>query len=69
MTLKEMRLEKGLSLGRMSELSGVPVKNIRRYEKGERIDRLFHLARIAKVLDVSIFELPSGNRMRDNRDE
>lgn len=56
MKLKEIRTEKGISVPKLSELSGVPRRTIQDIEK--RGDCMVStLAKLARPLDVSLDEL------------
>lgn len=56
MRLKEIRIEKGLSVPKLSEASGVPRRTIQDIEK--RGDCMVStLSKLAKALDVSLDEL------------
>ncbi len=56
MKLKEIRIEKGLSVPKLAELSGVPRRTIQDVEK--RGDCMVStLMKLAKTLDVSIDEI------------
>ncbi len=56
MKLKEIRIEKGLSVPKLAELSGVPRRTIQDIEK--RGDCMVStLMKLAKILDVSIDEI------------
>lgn len=56
MKLKEIRIEKGLSVPKLAELSGVPRRTIQDVEK--RGDCMVStLMKLAKILDVSIDEI------------
>lgn len=56
MKLKETRIEKDLSVPKLSELSGVPRRTIQDIEK--RGDCMVStLAKLSKALDVSLDEL------------
>lgn len=56
MKLKEIRIEKGLSVPKLSELSGVPRRTIQDIEK--RGDCMVStLSKLAKALNVSLNEL------------
>lgn len=56
MKLKEIRIEKGLSVPKLAELSGVPRHTIQDVEK--RGDCMVStLMKLAKTLDVSIDEI------------
>ncbi|MCM1155542.1 MAG: helix-turn-helix domain-containing protein [Roseburia sp.] len=56
MKLKETRIEKGLSVPKLSELSGVPRRTIQDIEK--RGDCMVStLMKLAKALNVSLDEL------------
>jgi len=55
--IKKLRLEKGYSIYKLSDKSGVSQQGIAYYEKLERRPTLECLARIAKALDLSLSEL------------
>ena len=56
MKLKEIRIEKGLSVPKLAELSGVPRRTIQDVEK--RCDCMVStLMKLAKVLEVSMDEI------------
>lgn len=56
MKLKEIRIEKGLSVPKLAELSGVPRRTIQDVEK--RGDCMVStLMKLAKVLEVSMDEI------------
>lgn len=56
MKLKEIRIEKGLSVPKLSELSGVPRRTIQDIEK--RGDCMVStLSKLGKALNVSLDEL------------
>ena len=55
--LREIRKQRGLSQGQLSELSHVHRISISRYETGKKKPNVDSLKRLAKALDVSTDEL------------
>lgn len=56
MKLKQIRLEKGLSVPKLSELSGVPRRTIQDLEKRDD-GRISTLIKLADALEVTLDEL------------
>lgn len=56
MKLKQIRLEKGLSVPKLSELSGVPRRTIQNIESGDD-SRMSTMIKLADALNVTLDEL------------
>ena len=59
--LKDARLKKNLSQGKLAKMIGVHVTNISRYERGEHKPTTEILSRIADSLDVTTDYLMGGS--------
>ena len=57
MSLKEIRVSKGLTQQKLSDLSGVAREVIARTETGKTVPELQTIIRLAKALDCSIDDL------------
>ena len=57
MKLREIRKQKGISQGRLSELSHVDRVSISRYETGRKKPGVDNLKRLANALEVTTDEL------------
>jgi DNA-binding XRE family transcriptional regulator len=55
--LRKMRIDSGLTLKRLNELSGVHVQTLMRLEKGDCNPRVNTLAKIAKQFEMTVDEL------------
>lgn len=55
--LKQVREEKGVTLKRLSEKSGVSTSHISDIEKNFKMPSLLVMVKIAKALDVSVTDL------------
>ena len=55
--LKKIRDEKGMSLTKLSEKSGISTSHINDIEKSYKMPSLFVMVKLAKALDVNITEL------------
>ena len=58
--LRQLRVEKALSLRALGERSGVAVDAINKLENGRRRARLATIRRLAEALDVETRELMKG---------
>lgn len=57
MLVKEVRQEKGMTIGGLSRKSGVSASHLSDIEKNFKIPSLLVMVRIAKALDVDITQL------------
>jgi len=55
--IEKYRLEKGLSLNKLSEASGVAVSHIHSIEMGNKVPTITILCKIAKALNVPAADL------------
>ena len=57
--LRVLRQRKGLSLGQLSDLSGLRRDTITHFETGREAPQPYHLRILARVLGVATFDLVS----------
>lgn len=55
--LKKIREERGMSLNKLSERSGISASHINDIERSYKMPSLFVMVKLAKALDVNITEL------------
>lgn len=66
--LRELRLEKNMTLQALSSESGIAVSSISRYEKGERTPKIEQINRLATALGVSDTYLQGITNYRDEHE-
>lgn len=52
--IREARLSKGVSQKKLSKQSGIPVRNISRWENGKHLPSVYSLFRLAQALDLEL---------------
>ncbi len=64
--LRQLRESHGVTLNKMSRLSGIPFSNLSRWERGLRHPGAKNLARLARIYDVKMeifFEEDTDNEV------
>ena len=64
--LKQLREEKGMTQQTLAEMLYVTRQAVSRWECGARYPDLLTAKKIAKILDVTIDELVSGEELKEN---
>jgi len=65
--LRELRMQRGMTLQEVGERAGIDVSTLSRLESGKRRLALDHLPRLAEALSVSTDELLQASEARDPR--
>lgn len=55
--IKQIRIEKGMTIQELSELTGLSVASLSMYETGKRIPSIKNISKIAEALKISVDEL------------